>query len=83
MKLTGPQSVATPREVTTRSERARDCCSPCNDLGLLVYPRVDIKALKAVTAPHKRCRRTNAEVAVVKAVKEQRKAARATRAPAD
>jgi hypothetical protein len=44
------------------------------------YPRFKIPALKTSPAPHKRHRRTNAEVAKAKAVKEKRKAARATRA---
>lgn len=45
------------------------------------YPRFDIPALKAPSAPHKRRRRTNFDVAVAKAAKEERKAARASRAP--
>jgi hypothetical protein len=44
------------------------------------YPRFKIPALKTAPAPHKRHRRTNAEVAEAKAAKEKRKAARATRA---
>jgi site-specific recombinase XerD len=44
------------------------------------YPRFDIPALKSVPAPHKRHRRTNAEVAKAKAAKERRKVARFARA---
>jgi hypothetical protein len=45
------------------------------------YPRFKIAALKESPAPHKRRRRTDAEVATAKAEKEGRKAARAARAP--
>ena len=44
------------------------------------YPRFKIVALTKPPAPHKRHRRTDAEVAAAKAAKEKRKAARATRA---
>ena len=44
------------------------------------YPRFKIAALGRPPAPHKRHRRTDAEVASAKAAKEKRKAARATRA---
>jgi integrase len=40
------------------------------------YPRFAIEALAKPPAPHKRCRRTNADVAAAKAAKETRKAAR-------
>jgi integrase len=43
------------------------------------YPRFKVAALSK-PAPHKRQRRTNAEVAAAKAAKEKRKTARATRA---
>jgi len=45
------------------------------------YPHFKIAALRKRPAPHKRHRRTNAEVALAKAAKEARMAARATRAP--
>jgi hypothetical protein len=45
------------------------------------YPRFKIPALNRPPAPHKRHRRTDAEVAAVKVAKEKRKAARAARAP--
>jgi hypothetical protein len=44
------------------------------------YPRFKIAALGRPPAPHKRQRRTDAEVASARAAKEARKAARATRA---
>lgn len=44
------------------------------------YPRFDIPELRLPPAPHKRRRRTNFDVAVAKAAKEEHKAARATRA---
>jgi hypothetical protein len=44
------------------------------------YPRYDIPALSQPPVPHKRRRRTNFDVAVAKAAKGERKAARATRA---
>jgi hypothetical protein len=40
------------------------------------YPRYEIAALDLPPAPHKRRRRTNYDVAVAKAAKESRKAAR-------
>jgi hypothetical protein len=44
------------------------------------YPRFKIAALGKPSAPHKRHRRPNAEVAAAKAAKEDRKAARGSRA---
>jgi hypothetical protein len=44
------------------------------------YPRFKIPALNKPPAPHKRHRRTDAEVAAAKVAKEKRKAARAARA---
>ena len=44
------------------------------------YPRFEIATLGKPQAPHKRYRRTNAEVAAAKVTREKRKAARATRA---
>lgn len=44
------------------------------------YPRYDIAALNHPPVPHKRRRRNNLDVAVAKAAKEERKAARAARA---
>jgi hypothetical protein len=46
------------------------------------YPRFEIPALKATPAPHKRVRRTNAEVAAARAAKEKRRALRSTRSVA-
>lgn len=43
------------------------------------YPRYDIPALNQPPIPHKRRRRTDFDVAVAKAAKEERKAARASR----
>lgn len=43
------------------------------------YPRYDLPAFGQPRVPHKRRRRTNFDVAVAKAAKEKRKAARATR----
>lgn len=45
------------------------------------YPRYDIAALEHPPVPHKRRRRNNYDVAVAKAAKEERKAARARRVP--
>jgi integrase len=44
------------------------------------YPRYDIPALNQPPVPHKRHRRTNFDVAVAKAAKEERRAARAAQA---
>jgi hypothetical protein len=44
------------------------------------YPRYDIPALNQPPVPHKRRRRTDFDVAVAKAAKEERKAARTARA---
>jgi integrase len=44
------------------------------------YPRYDIPALNQPPMPHKRRRRTDFDVAVAKAAKEERKAARSARA---
>jgi len=44
------------------------------------YPRFNIAPLSKKPAPHKRHRRTNAEVAKAKAAKERRKATRAVQA---
>ena len=43
------------------------------------YPRYDIPALNQPPMPHKRRRRTDFDVALAKAAKEERKAARAAR----
>lgn len=45
------------------------------------YPRFEIDALNHPPVPHKRRRRTDFDVAVAKAAKKRRKAARARRAP--
>lgn len=44
------------------------------------YPRYNIAALNKPPAPHKRTRRTKAQIAIDEAAKQARKAARATRA---
>ena len=44
------------------------------------YPRYQIKALARPQAPHKRSRRTRAQIAADEAAKAARKAASATRA---
>lgn len=44
------------------------------------YPRYELPAFDRPPVPHKRRRRTNFDVAIAKAAKEKRKAARAVRA---
>jgi integrase len=48
---------------------------------IAMYPRYQIAALDQPAAPHKRVRRTRAQIAVDEAAKAARKARRATRAP--